>query len=188
MGLKKLAKKAVKKAASIAEDVVGGNPSPSIEDVGRLYSKYNPISGIRKTRKALRGAEEGITVIQKHKMSKVMGEFHKGTLRSSSGEKVTERKQAMAIALSEAGLSKPKKAEAGMTVTTLLGKPLPEPNPLAGVEHARGNRARDLPVAGEPEKFEPVERAPEVIKAMSGRAILDEAWEELRGLGYNQKS
>ena len=29
-----------------------------------------------------------------------MGEFKKGTLKSSSGEKVTKRKQALAIALS----------------------------------------------------------------------------------------
>ena len=39
------------------------------------------------------------------KVHKVMSEFKKGTLRSSSGEKVTDRKQAVAIAMSEAGLS-----------------------------------------------------------------------------------
>lgn len=36
-----------------------------------------------------------------HKVKKVMEEFKKGTLRSSSGRKVTSRKQAIAIALSE---------------------------------------------------------------------------------------
>jgi len=35
-----------------------------------------------------------------------MAEFKRGTLRSSSGKKVTSRKQAIAIALSEAGLSR----------------------------------------------------------------------------------
>lgn len=45
----------------------------------------------------------------KQKVKKVMGEFKKGTLRSSSGKKVTSREQAIAIALSEAGLSKKKK-------------------------------------------------------------------------------
>ena len=40
------------------------------------------------------------------KISKVMGEFKRGTLKSSSGDKVTDRKQALAISLSEAGLSK----------------------------------------------------------------------------------
>jgi hypothetical protein len=39
----------------------------------------------------------------------VMGEFKRGSLKSSSGKKVTNRKQAVAIALSEAGKSKRKK-------------------------------------------------------------------------------
>lgn len=40
------------------------------------------------------------------KVEKVMEEFKSGKLKSSSGQKVTDRKQAIAIALSEAGLSK----------------------------------------------------------------------------------
>jgi hypothetical protein len=40
------------------------------------------------------------------KVAKVMREFKKKKLKSSSGKKVTSRKQAIAIALSEAGLSK----------------------------------------------------------------------------------
>jgi hypothetical protein len=36
------------------------------------------------------------------KIGKVMGEFKKGKLNSSSGQKVTNRKQAIAIAISEA--------------------------------------------------------------------------------------
>lgn len=39
------------------------------------------------------------------KIAKVMSEFHAGTLRSSSGQPVTSKRQAMAIALSEAGMS-----------------------------------------------------------------------------------
>lgn len=38
----------------------------------------------------------------KNKLRKVMREFKEGTLRSSSGPKVTKKKQAVAIALSEA--------------------------------------------------------------------------------------
>ena len=38
----------------------------------------------------------------KKKIQKVMGEFKQGSLRSSSGGKVKSRKQAVAIALSEA--------------------------------------------------------------------------------------
>lgn len=38
----------------------------------------------------------------KSKIHTVMGEHKRGTLKSSSGEKVTNRKQAIAIALAEA--------------------------------------------------------------------------------------
>lgn len=46
------------------------------------------------------------------KIGKVMEEFKDGKLKSSSGEKVTDRKQAIAIGISEAeqeGLKVPKK-------------------------------------------------------------------------------
>lgn len=41
-------------------------------------------------------------------VQEVMHEFKEGALKSSSGQKVTNPKQGLAIALSEAGLSKPK--------------------------------------------------------------------------------
>jgi hypothetical protein len=40
------------------------------------------------------------------KMGKVMGEFKRGKLKSSSGQKVKSRDQAIAIGMSEAGLPK----------------------------------------------------------------------------------
>lgn len=43
------------------------------------------------------------------KVEKVMGEYKRGTLKSSSGKKVTSKDQAVAIAMSEAGMSKDKK-------------------------------------------------------------------------------
>ena len=46
---------------------------------------------------------------KQNKVEKVMKEFKEGTLKSSSGDKVESRKQAVAIALSEAGKSKKKK-------------------------------------------------------------------------------
>jgi glucose dehydrogenase len=42
------------------------------------------------------------SVKAKNKVKKVMSEFKAGTLKSSSGPKVTKKKQAIAIALSEA--------------------------------------------------------------------------------------
>lgn len=43
------------------------------------------------------------------KVSRVMKEFKAGTLKSSGGQPVSNYKQAVAIALSEAGMSMPKK-------------------------------------------------------------------------------
>lgn len=55
------------------------------------------------------------------KIGKVMKEFKKGKLKSSSGDKVTKRKQAIAIGISEAkeaGLKVPKqKKKASKTKT-----------------------------------------------------------------------
>lgn len=50
----------------------------------------------------LKGQE---TEEQKKKVKKVMDEWKSGSLKSSSGQKITDRKQAIAVALSEAGLS-----------------------------------------------------------------------------------
>jgi len=47
----------------------------------------------------------GQTSAQSNKISKVMGEFKRGKLKTSHGKKVTDEKQAIAIALSEAGVS-----------------------------------------------------------------------------------
>ncbi len=46
---------------------------------------------------------------KKKKVKKVMGEFKRKKLKSSSGKKVTSRKQAIAIALSEAKRKKRKR-------------------------------------------------------------------------------
>ena len=49
----------------------------------------------------------------KEKVGYVMGEFKDGKLKSSSGKTVTDRNQAMAIAMSEAGINKKCFLEAG---------------------------------------------------------------------------
>lgn len=43
---------------------------------------------------------------KRERIAEEMRKFKKGTLRSSSGQPVTSRKQAIAIALSEAGMSR----------------------------------------------------------------------------------
>ena len=53
-------------------------------------------------------------LIKPRKVGKVMREFKEGRLYSSSGEKVTDRKQAIAIGMSEAGMSR-KMAKGGPT-------------------------------------------------------------------------
>lgn len=45
-------------------------------------------------------------ISKRGKVRKVMHEFKSGSLKSGSGKRVTDRKQAIAIAMSEAGLSK----------------------------------------------------------------------------------
>lgn len=55
------------------------------------------------------GAKKRKKLKDKDKVETVMHEFGRGTLHSGSGAKVTDRKQAIAIGLSEAGMSKSKK-------------------------------------------------------------------------------
>lgn len=43
------------------------------------------------------------------KIARTMREFKKGTLKSSSGEKISDYRRAVAIALSQAGMKMPKK-------------------------------------------------------------------------------
>jgi hypothetical protein len=56
------------------------------------------------------------------KVGTVMKEFKEGKLKSSSGQKVTNPKQAIAIGLSEAGLSKPKKMKEGGMMKPMMKK------------------------------------------------------------------
>jgi hypothetical protein len=51
---------------------------------------------------AISRSNMGKQVARPAKVKKVMGEFKSGSLKSSSGQKVTNPKQAVAIALSEA--------------------------------------------------------------------------------------
>ena len=61
---------------------------------------------------------------QQVKIRKVLKEFKAGTLKSSSGEKITDRRRAIAIALSEAGMSMEGKSDAYWDgyVNTMIGE------------------------------------------------------------------
>jgi hypothetical protein len=74
-----------------------------------------PDSPVRSADELMKGytGERGTRFKKGGKVGKVMGEFKSGALKSSSGQKVTNRKQAMAIAMSEAGKPKMKKFAAG---------------------------------------------------------------------------
>jgi len=65
----------------------------------KIYRHPDILGAGAKKRRQLKGQQ---------KVEAVMHEFKHGTLHSGGGGKVTNPKQAIAIAMSEAGLSKPK--------------------------------------------------------------------------------
>lgn len=81
------------------------------------------------------------------KVRKVMQEFKSGKLKSSSGQKVTNPKQAVAIGLSEAGLSRKKESEmkskkyAGGGMSNAGGA-------TRGLERAAAMSGRTMPTTG----------------------------------------
>jgi hypothetical protein len=99
-------------------------PMPYIEDAMEEF-KMKPMPYYEDDDMGLEGAAQGaigeavgrkkggMTKGQK-KVGKVMSEFKSGKLKSSSGKKVTNPKQAIAIGLSEAGMSKKKMQNGGM--------------------------------------------------------------------------
>lgn len=86
------------------------NMKDNIKEILDINDKYRYITNIRKAiedgvldeNEVLEKAKES----DKKKVAQVMGEFKEGSLKTSGGEKVTDRNQAVAIALSEAELSK----------------------------------------------------------------------------------
>ena len=91
-------------------------PSQEMEELKELYRM--PMQGAEGAAQgavgeALGRKKGGMTKSQK-KVGKVMSEFKAGKLKSSSGKKVINPKQAIAIGLSEAGISKNKMNKGGM--------------------------------------------------------------------------
>lgn len=102
-------KEGYNKAKKYAEDKIHDQKKKIALEV--IDDTKENVSG-NKYKIILAGAEELISEAYKtggdtkNKVEKVMQEYKTGTLKSGSGHKVTERKQAIAIALSEAGLSR----------------------------------------------------------------------------------
>lgn len=70
------------------------------------------------------------------KIAKVLREFKAGTLKSSSGEKIKDRRRAIAIALSEAGMSMKGKSDAYIDayIDTMMYMEMEEPEEEGGIE------------------------------------------------------
>jgi hypothetical protein len=67
-------------------------------------------SGLLVTGSIIKAHLSAMTKKQKQaKIARVLGEFKAGALKSSSGKPITNYRQAVAVALSEAGMSMPKK-------------------------------------------------------------------------------
>ena len=121
---------------------------------------------ISDSRPQMGGMKKGGSVKGEAKMSKVMGEFASGKLHSGSkkGPEVTNKKQAVAIAMSEA-----RKAGAKMPVKKGLG---------GGVFNERGQRATPAEVAAEGRRVEgrkpPVEGISTRPTDDSGRRMTNE--------------
>lgn len=72
------------------------------------------------------------------KIAKVMKEYKSGTLKSSSGEPVTNYRQAVAIALSEAGMSMPKKDASEQYMRAFIRQVLKEEEAMEENEDSLG--------------------------------------------------
>ena len=103
-------KRKAKEISDRAKDFKGNISERERESLGEQM----PMSGMGLEDESLEPGKEysemkkgGMTKGQK-KVGKVMSEFKAGKLKSSSGKKVTNPKQAIAIGLSEAGMSKNK--------------------------------------------------------------------------------
>ena len=74
----------------------------------RGYMKEQIKKALQHPDKLGAGAKKRVSLSPKDKVETVMREFKSRTLHSGSGDKVKNRKQAIAIAMSEAGKSKKK--------------------------------------------------------------------------------
>ena len=89
------------------------NSEGATDDARSTYNNFLQGAAEGAVGEAIGRKKGGMTKGQK-KVGKVMSEFKSGKLKSSSGRKITNPKQAIAIGLSEAGMSKKKMQNGGM--------------------------------------------------------------------------
>jgi hypothetical protein len=109
----------------------------SVHGTGKRESTQLPVSKITEIGKADMKKK-------KNKIGTVMAEFKSGKLKSSSGEPVTDPKQAMAIAISEQKKAKVKKVDLSEIVakTEELKKGDKPGHPFRGNQHSGGGKKR----------------------------------------------
>lgn len=78
---------------------------------------------------------------KKKRMGTEMGKFKAGTLKSSSGAKVTDKKQALAIGLSESGQAKKVAPKQKMPKTTVINDPKSKPRKPANRRNRNKGRS-----------------------------------------------
>jgi hypothetical protein len=100
-----------------------------------------------------KSADQGGKPMRQNKVGKVMSEFKSGSLKSSSGQKVKNPKQAMAIALSEASKKgnemKTKKMNVG-GATRAMPDVSNKGGAMRGLERAAAMSGRTMPTTGKP--------------------------------------
>lgn len=107
----------------------------SEEDVKEATKHSNKLGAGAKKRKKLSN--------KKDKFHAVMSEFKRGTLHSSSGELVTDRQQALAIAASEAGITKKSLEDAPLSlITSALSLDAEDIKALYQLQKAKGGAAK----------------------------------------------
>jgi hypothetical protein len=77
------------------------------------------------------------------KISRVMREFKAGTLKSSTGQPITNYKQAVAVALSEAGMSMPKKDASEEYMRAFIRQVLQEEHAMEGENSMMDSEGKD---------------------------------------------
>jgi len=77
------------------------------------------------------------------KVSRVMKEFKAGTLKSSSGDPIKNYKQAVTIALSEAGMSMPKKDASEEYMRAFIRQVLEEEEAMEEEENEEDTLGKD---------------------------------------------